>query len=133
MPRLPLLALLSSAVALAQQSTGGILRGLVVDDRSGAPIPRATIGAGLITGLRTTAVAESNAEGKFRFTSLNAGRYWIESSKEGYVKLAGYTLDGPAADVPAAGEARPVTVRLVPGASIAGTILSDTGQPPGLF
>jgi hypothetical protein len=68
MPRLLLLALLSSAVALAQQSTGGILHGLVVDDRTGAPIPGATIGAGPITGLGATAVAESTAEGKFRFT-----------------------------------------------------------------
>jgi hypothetical protein len=73
--------------------------------------------------------AKSGEDGSFRLSGIAPGQYWIECSSPGYVRIEGYNLDGPVIDVAAGGIVRPVTVRLVPGASIEGRLVTEDGAP----
>ena len=83
-PRVAVLfGLLLSAAYFASPSTaqpGGIIRGVVTDERTGAPIEGATVRVNSSDVHVTT-----NASGFYEFADLPAGQYWIELSKLGYV------------------------------------------------
>jgi hypothetical protein len=126
-----LLVGLVSTVLLAQQQPqgAGVLSGIVLDEITGLPVPGAGVGIGLVTELKLAASTRTDLEGKFRLSGIRAGRYWIEYSASGYVKVEGSRIDSPQADVPASGEPSPVTVRLTPAASIEGSLLTERGAP----
>ena len=117
------------ATVLIAQERGGVVSGVVVDEITGLPIGGARVGIGLVTELKSSASTKTDLEGKFWLADVRSGRYWIDSSAAGYVKIAGYQLEGPEVDVPASGNAHPVTVRLTPEASIGGLLITDTGAP----
>src|SRR5437867_6727181 len=117
------------ATVLIAQERGGVVSGVVVDEITGLPIAGAHVDIGLVTELKSSALTKTDIEGKFRLADVTPGRYWIDCSAVGYVKIAGYRLEGPQVDVPASGNARPVTVRLTPAASIEGLLITETGAP----
>jgi len=110
------------ATVLIAQEHGSIVSGAVVDEITGLPIAGAHVGIGLVTELNSSALIKTDIEGKFQLADVRPGRYWIDCSAAGYVKIAGYRLEGPQVDVPASGNARPVTVRLTPAAAIEGLL-----------
>lgn len=129
MVRVVAVALLCAALGWAQETPAGVVTGTVVDDTTGVAIAAARVGIGRLEGVTTQRFGITAEDGSFRITGVAPGQYWIECSSPGYVKMEGYNLDGPAIDVPAQGIPRPVTVRLVPGASIEGHLVSEDGEP----
>jgi protocatechuate 3,4-dioxygenase beta subunit len=122
-----LLVVMSVAIAHAQ----GTLSGVVVDESTAKPIPGASVGVGRVSQLMTQATTTADDAGRFEFTSLSSGPYWVECASEGYVEIEGYSLDGPRAVV-LTGVVTPITIRLIPSGSIEGQLLADNGEPiPG--
>ena len=73
--------------ASAQPPTGtGRLRGRVVASDTGTPLRRAQVRAAS-SAARTTRLTTTNAEGRYEFAGLPAGRYAIHVTKAGYVGL----------------------------------------------
>ena len=75
---------LTLVVLVASPSTaqpGGIIRGVVTDERTGAPIEGATVRV----NSSDVHVTTTNASGVYEVPDLPAGQYWIGLSKLGYV------------------------------------------------
>ena len=115
-----------------QAQTDGAIFGSVIDGTTGQPIPGAliTIGGG---GGVANPKQLSDAQGRFAFVRLpKVARFTIAATKHGY-------LDGGYGSVPVDPAARhqidvsgqPVTIRIVlwRGATVAGSIVSEEGEP----
>lgn len=131
------LLLLACAAARAQCLIGGTVR----DAESGRPLARVRIFAKRPApppdapgGSQKPAILRiTNAEGAFCFDSLEAGSYQLVAERAGYLVTVygakpGQT-DGTPFDVDGRTAQPPVTVRMVAGATISGTVLDDRGQP----
>ncbi len=113
-----LLAVVASGAATAQERFGGLAG--VVTDTSQAPVPGATITAtNKQTG--TTRTAVSGADGTYRISDLDPGRYTVTVELQGFQKVQAddvLVLLGRTADLPA-------TLK-VGGLSEVVTVTSDT-------
>jgi hypothetical protein len=108
------------------------LRGRVVAADSGAPVRRSQVRANSAS-LKTTRLALTDADGRYEFLNLPAGRYTINVVKAGYVSLAfgqrrpfegGRPLDLSDAQV-----MEQIDFALPRGSVIAGRITDEAGDP----
>jgi len=108
---------------------------IVSDDSSSQPVRRAivTLTGGDLTGERTTATDDA---GHFAFTHLSAGHYEFRASKPGWItsyygsKHPGRAPFGGAPIIlTAADEVTSLTLRLLRGSVITGTVRDPTGRP----
>jgi 5-hydroxyisourate hydrolase-like protein (transthyretin family) len=116
----------------APVATGtGVISGSVVDQTSGAPIPRAAIAVSTAEGQSVTTVY-SDAHGAFNAAKLAAGRYVIVATKAAYVRApyGSRRYDRPATPITVADAQRVdnLKISMARGAVIAGTV-TDDGQP----
>lgn len=118
-------------VAEVPRGTGRI-RGRVVAADGTTPLRRAQVRA-VAAAIRTTRLTSTDAEGRYEFVDLPAGRYDISVSKAGYVGLAfgqKRPFDGGRPmDVADAQIADGVDFALPRGSVIAGRITDHTGDP----
>jgi hypothetical protein len=130
---------LCSLSASAQQARDGrtptrvgtaTIAGVVVtDDREARPLRRARVsvtGSELAVGY-TTITAD---DGTFRFDRLPAGRYSVTAMKEGFVPMAvrPHTEQFISAEL-REGQSANLTLRLLKGAVITGTVIAPDGTP----
>jgi carboxypeptidase family protein len=110
-----------------------VLTGVLMTDAvPPQPVRRATIRLAVQSGVGTR-LAGTDDEGKFRFDALPAGSYTLSATKPGYVQtFHGSKHPGRGPGVPVAladGQQVSVTLRIVPGAVITGTITDSRGNP----
>jgi hypothetical protein len=122
-----------SAVILAAPKGTAVISG-VVFDADKKPLRRAEVA---ISGdMRVERVAISDDQGRFAFVQLPAGRYSISASKGGYVR-ANYGAGRPGRPGASvllrdAQQFTNVSITLIRGAVIEGTVRDEKGQPlPG--
>jgi hypothetical protein len=128
-----------SLVAAAQREAAATatLAGVVLTESSNPqPVRRATVR--LSTGANTsTRLVGTDDDGRFAFHALPAGTYTLSATKPGYVPaFHGSMRPGRGPGVPVAitsGSRVDVTLRLLRGAVVAGTITDARGTPiPGI-
>jgi len=120
-------------VTVAKQSSAGVIAGTVVtDDASNRPIRKVQIELSG-SGLRPSRVTTSDDAGRFLFGDLPAGRYTLQASRPPYVDTAyGATRQGRTGATIALTEGQRVTdltIRMIRGAVIGGTVLDEFGLP----
>jgi carboxypeptidase family protein len=115
MKRVALIILIIAVVAAASgaQST---IRGRVLADDTGDPIPNARVS--ITPAAPGTPVVLADADGRFALQAP-AGRIGVAASKSGYARLE---LTLPAA-------AEPLEIRLRKGAAISGRVVDEFGDP----
>jgi hypothetical protein len=109
-----------------------VLSGTVVNDVSSRPVRRAVVTLSSADGdVRVSSVTDDI--GVFTFRDLPAGRYYLGAGKPGYVGVTygARRVDRPGTTVAVAdGEQRPgVTLRMSPGAVLAGSVRNGAGKP----
>jgi len=142
-PRHLLAILLLSAAARAEKVCS--LEGRTVHSLTGEPVRKARLflGRALRPGSETSADSEpprslavaSDAEGKFTFTDIPAGRYVLVATRVGFLAERDSRLDGgPVTYLTCtAGEKLPdIVVKLTPQGVLLGRVLDEDGDPtPG--
>ncbi|HLJ49938.1 MAG TPA: carboxypeptidase regulatory-like domain-containing protein [Bryobacteraceae bacterium] len=121
----------------AQQAPAGSIAGVVLDAATKDPIRRAIVRLSTVGDNPQDAVAWTDSNGRFAFGFLQAGRYQLVASKDGYAaSLFGRETTSrlPAVIKLAAGENRVDFVfRLEHPATISGTVFDEDGEPlPGV-
>jgi hypothetical protein len=118
--------------AVAPSGTGVLTGVLMADAAPPQPVRRATIRLSVQSGVGTR-LAGTDDEGKFRFDALPAGTFTLSATKPGYVQtFHGSKHPGRGPGVPVAvadGQQVSVTLKIVPGAVITGTITDSRGNP----
>lgn len=134
--RVAALVAIASVALSAQQGTATLAGVVIADDRTAQPIRRAvvTISGG---GLSMSRSLITDADGRFAFTNLPAGRYAVKAWKGGFLPTTVGARRGAQQGVPiTVGDGErisDVTVRLPRGAVITGTVTTSNGEPvPGL-
>jgi len=118
----------------APPKAAGIVSGVVLaNDASNRPIVRARVALRPIEGRQDFATI-TDATGRFAFGSIPSGRYTMTVTKPAYLTAYYGTGEGvlPPGLPIAVDEGKPVsglTLRLVPGGVITGTIVDEHGQP----
>jgi hypothetical protein len=129
---------LAAALVIAQDQNGGIA-GVVTDAITHQPVKRATVSAlpsGAMTsnaglGQRSTApqAATTDAAGVFAISGLPPGKYRLSVTHRSYPQTPGNRAGQQTIEVMAGVIKGPVTVELMPGASVTGHILDEDGDP----
>jgi Carboxypeptidase regulatory-like domain len=109
-----------------------VLSGTVVNDVSSRPVRRAVVTLSSADGdVRVSSVTDDT--GVFTFRDLPAGRYYLGAAKPGYVGVTygAKRVDRPGTTIAVAdGEQRSgVTLRMPPGAVLAGSVRNSAGKP----
>lgn len=117
----------------AAPSGTAVLSGrLLTEDATPQPVRRATVRLAGTPGT-STRVTGTDDEGRFLFPALPAGTYTLSATKPGFVAaFHGSKRPGRGPGVPIAvgdGQQVPVTLSMLRGAVIAGTITDARGQP----
>lgn len=131
--RAAIVFLLLSATTVAvvpQQGTGAISGILVNDEADPKPIRRARVTLTEDAGAGWTTVSDDT--GTFRFAALPAGRFTLRASKEGFVP-ATYGArrpggSGTAISLTGGQQATGLTMRLLRGAVVTGTVRDERGR-----
>ena len=131
--RAVLLGWLSITVATAQAPAGRI-EGVVLDAASHQPVKKATVSIASIGALRgetkdsSPEPAITDVSGTFAFGNLPVGQYQLVVEHQSYPQTR---MGGARKTVQVtAGETAPsVTIELIPGASVAGRIIDEDGDP----
>jgi hypothetical protein len=117
---------------------GGSVSGVVLsNDEANRPIPRARVTLRPIEGRQDYATA-ADAAGRFGFPDVPAGRYTLMVSKPAYLTAffgtgQGVLPPGLPIAVAAGQTVKDVTLRMVRGGVITGTVIDETGAPvPGV-
>jgi protocatechuate 3,4-dioxygenase beta subunit len=109
-----------------------VIRGVVLAADSGTPIRRAQVRA-TAPGIRENRLATTDAQGRFEFKELAAGRYTINASKGGFVALQyGQRRPGESGTPLEISDAQIVdklVVALPRGSVISGRISDEFGEP----
>jgi hypothetical protein len=115
----------------AMPGGAGRLTGHTRDARTGAPVPGAIVALALpgFGGVRVM----TDAQGRFEFSSLPAGRFSITATLNGYADGAQGRLrpSGPAqpVDLPDGQRLNDLTITLWPFGVVAGTVVDAAGEP----
>ncbi len=118
----------------ARTDTARVIKGRVTDD-AGLPVEDATVylmpagsmsAQGSIEALNIRPTSTDD-EGKFEMDTSGSGAYSLVAFAPGYVTVAGSSIDGGVQRYYRAGEF--VSVRLVKGGVIAGTVTNEMGEP----
>jgi hypothetical protein len=117
----------------APPATPGMIGGIVLDAASNTPIRRAIVTLSTVETQPQDAVAWTDANGRFSFGYLPAGRYQLRVMKDGY-QLAAYGARNPRRPPEtiqlAAGESRrDLVFHLQLVSSISGVVLDEDGEP----
>lgn len=107
------------------------IAGTVVNAASGAPLRHATVSILAEEDGHTIAAVESGDDGHFSFNNLPAAKYQLTASKRGF-RTAFYDEHDEFNSAIVAGpdlETGDLTLRLVPGASLHGVVLTEGGDP----
>jgi hypothetical protein len=121
-----------TAIAPPTRPDTGVLSGIVfTDTATPRPVRRATV---RLSGAAATArLVGTDDEGKFVFEALPAGHFTLSVNKPGYVTaFHGSTRPGRGPGVLVAiaeGRRTEVTLKMVPGAAITGTVADALGRP----
>ena len=109
-----------------------VIRGVVLAADSGTPIRRAQVRA-TAPGIRENRLATTDAQGRFEFKELAAGRYTVNASKGGFVALQyGQRRPGESGTPIEIADAQIVdklVVALPRGSVISGRIFDEFGEP----
>jgi hypothetical protein len=97
--------------------------GIVVNASTGEPLRRA-----LVT-LNGQNAALTDAAGNFSMDNVPDGHYSVRCQKPGFFDLSGQAGNWAGQQVTVSAAAQPVTLKLVPAASIAGRVVDGEGQP----
>jgi hypothetical protein len=126
----------TAAQAVAAPAGTGIVTGVILSDTNDPqPIRRAAVRLSGDSGTSSRIVGTDD-DGRFVFDQLRAGRFTLSASKAGFVQtFHGSTQPGRGPGVPVAvtdGARVEVSIRMLPGAAIAGIITDAHGNPaPG--
>jgi protocatechuate 3,4-dioxygenase beta subunit len=124
-----------ATAAAATTGTSAIAGAVVTDETSSRPVRRVTVtlsADGIASRLTVT-----DDEGRFSFAELAAGRYTLSASRPGFITVA-YGARRPgglgsALPVAAGQQVTGVTLRMLRGAVITGTVRDERGDPvPGV-
>src|SRR5438105_2492118 len=115
MKRVVTATVLFSAVALVA-SAQSTVRGRVVADDSGEPIPHARVS--VASNAPGTPVAVADGDGNF-VLAVPASATTVVASKTGYARL----------DMPLAGARQPIELRLRRGGVVSGRVVDEFGEP----
>ena len=126
-------AILSGYAAPAQQAGTATLSGtLVTEGAAPQPVRRATVRLAGAPGTSARLVGTDD-QGRFVFGGLQSGSFTLSATKAGYVAaFYGSTRPGRGPGVPiavAGGQRIDVTMQILPGAAISGTIRDRRGHP----
>jgi protocatechuate 3,4-dioxygenase beta subunit len=106
--------------------------GVVLDDATGAPIPRVVVKLETKTAEPSDAVAWTDDRGAFAFSRVPPGQYSLSAHRDGYEMThlgAARREEPPEVLSLASGEDRRVTLRMRPAGSISGTVTDAGGDP----
>ena len=121
------------AQTAATPAAAGAISGIVVDGAANAPVRRAIVTLSTVETVPQDAVAWTDANGRFIFGYLPAGRYQLRAAKDGYQGAAfgAETPRRPAAIIQlATGQFRSdIVFRLQLMNSISGVVLDEDGDP----
>jgi protocatechuate 3,4-dioxygenase beta subunit len=110
--------------------------GAVLDDATGAPVPRAVVKLQTKDAEPSGAVAWTDDRGAFSFSWVPPGQYFLSSRRDGYEMTRLGTVareQAPEVLSLASGEDRRVVLRMRPVGSISGTVSDPDGDPlPGV-
>jgi len=124
--------LLIAVTAVFAQEQGGSVQGTVLDSVTHQPIKKVTVSIhGTDFNMSKTAVTD--ASGSFAFDQLPAG-HWLLLTHHAYYASGrdgnfGAMGRGKSLEVKAGQAADPVTLELIPGASVSGRIFDEDGEP----
>jgi len=111
------------------------LAGVVLDDATGAPVPRAVVKLETKSAEPSDAVAWTDDRGAFSFFRVPPGQYFLHAHRDGYEMTRFGTVrreQPPEVLSLASAEDRRVTIRMRPVGSISGTVTDPDGDPlPG--
>lgn len=106
--------------------------GVVVNERSGQPLPRVSVSLNDTVTQRNLGDSTTDADGNFRFDHLPAGRYALIAQHRGYVPQAFQEHPGGVSTAIVTGEGKSSTglrFTLRQQASVFGNISEDSGDP----
>jgi Carboxypeptidase regulatory-like domain len=110
----------------AAPDSGATIRGTVVSTVDGKPIPDVQV---VLSADRRTVLTD--AQGQFAFNGVKPGTPWVMAKKEGYLcRIAPITGQQSCVGAPPVGSNNvEVTLALMPGAVISGSMRNETGSP----
>ncbi len=131
--RMAALALLAYPALVAGFQEKGSIEGRVVNAASGDAVRRVSLTLTKVNEKDQRAVAQTDGEGRFAFTNLDAGAYRLAGERSGFQRQAyGARLNpnvGTLLVVPAGQSLKDVVFRLSPDAVISGQVLDEDGEP----
>src|ERR1700690_440493 len=111
------------------------ITGVVLDDATGAPVPRAVVKLETKSADPSDAVAWTDDHGGFLFSRVPPGQYSLTAQRDGYelARFGTVSREQPPEVLSlATAEDRRVTLRMRPVGSISGTVTGPDGDPlPG--
>ena len=126
------LTVVSSLTDQTSSSTAVLSGVLITDGAAASPVRRAMIRLSSSAGM-SPRLAGTDVDGRFAFHGLPAGTYTLSATKPGFVTAfhgSHRAGRGPGVPIAIAGGARvEVTLRMLPGASISGTLTDANGTP----
>lgn len=132
MPQLPPGVQLPPRDQGAQKTGTSKLRGRIVNIDTGAPLRRAQIRA-TASEIQVSRSTMTDADGRYEFNDLPAGRYLVTVSKAGYVTLSHGQRrpneQGKPIDVAEGQVLEKVDLALPRGSAISGRVLDEFGEP----
>ena len=108
------------------------IAGVVLDDATGARIPRAAVTLATKAEEPSTALAWTDARGAFSFSWVPPGPYYLAAHRDGYQNVrfgAVRPAEPPVVLSLAAGEDRHIVLRMQPAGSISGVVVDAEGDP----
>ncbi len=130
--QLPLLlaGLFIAAQLQGQDVPKGVVEGTVVNEVTGEPVRRASV---MLTGqvagrTQETAIAQTQADGQFRFEGLAPGNYYVTANKSGFLATQGRGGVSPI-QLTAGAQKTGLTLKLTPQSIISGSVFDEEGDP----
>ena len=130
---LTLLALSASAqtASLKAQAPGYRMRGTVVNAETGEPLAKIQVAIGRAEQAEATESILTGEDGRFEFTGLRPGKYWLEAQGHGFSRQR-FEQHEEYATAVAVGphpEIQDIRFRAQPDATIDGNITDEQGEP----
>lgn len=123
------LLLLAAALAQAQPQTAS-LEGTVLNEVTGAPVPRAVVKLEATPAIKPQPTTFTDAEGRFRFDQLPAGAYSLTARKRGFLDVGDIPRQAPLRVRLESGQHRGTLVyKLTPQAVITGRVFDEFDEP----